>query len=206
MTKALIIGGHGQVARMATAQLVDAGVEVTSLVRNPDHEADIRALGAEVIVQDLTEVGDWSTILSGFDVVAWSAGNGGKAGAEGTLAIDRDGELAVISGLESMEKPPYYLTVSYLGWDRPEPEDDGSSWAAYVKAKKSVGKRLTGSHLNYTILAPARLTDEPAGAYDHVENSREAAEATTSRELVAQVLAEFAQAPAQSGTYAFIDA
>ena len=206
MTKALIIGGHGRVAQMATAQLVDAGVEVASLIRNPDHEADIRGLGAEVIIQDLTEVEDWSAILSGFDVVAWSAGNGGKAGAEGTLAIDRDGELAVISGLESMEKPPYYLTVSYLGWDRLDPEDDGSSWAAYVKAKKAVGKRLTGSHLNYTILAPARLTDEPAGAYDHVENSREAAEATTSRELVAQVLAEFAQAPAQSGTYAFIDA
>lgn len=206
MMKALIIGGHGQVAQMATAQLVGAGVEVTSLVRNPDHEDDILKLGAEVIVQDLTEVKDWPTLLSGFDVVAWSAGNGGKAGAEATVAIDRDGELAVISGLESMEKPPYYLTVSYLGWDRPDPEDDGSSWVAYVKAKKAVGKRLTGSHLNYTILAPARLTDEPAGAYDHVENSREAAEATTSRELVAQVLAEFAQAPAQSGTYAFIDA
>ena len=206
MTKALIIGGHGPVARMATAQLVEAGVEVTSLIRTPAHEADIRELGAEVIVQDLTDGEEWPAILVGFDVVAWAADHGEEAGATQICALDRGGELAVISGLQAMERPPYYLTVSHLGWDRPVPEDDDSSWTAYAKAKQAVGKRLASSHLDYTIFAPARLTDGPAGAYEHVENSREAAEATTSRELLAQVLAEFVQAPAQSGTYAFIDA
>lgn len=206
MMKVLIIGGHGRIAQLATEKLIDAGAVVTSLFRNPDHEADIRALGAEPLVQDLTEVGDWSTVLRGFDVVIWSAGNGGKAGAAGTYAVDRDGELAVIAGLEAMDAPPYYLTVSYLGWDTASVAEDGSSWAAYVAAKKAVGERLSSGQIRYTILAPAVLTDEPAGDAVQVDGSPAAAGATTSRELVAQVLAEYARNPGPAGTYAFIDA
>lgn len=40
-----IAGGHGQVALALTPRLVARGDEVVSLVRNPDHGADVRRVG-----------------------------------------------------------------------------------------------------------------------------------------------------------------
>ena len=50
----MILGGHGKVALKAAPQIVEAGHTVTSVVRNPDHVADVEATGAQAVVQDLS--------------------------------------------------------------------------------------------------------------------------------------------------------
>lgn len=211
MSTVLIIGGGGSVAKLATPKFVDADFTVTSLVRNPDHKQKLLDVGSrDVLVRDLTEISrdEWSKLMEPFDVVVWTAGNGGKGGPEATAAIDRDGELAVIEALAGMKHPPLYLTVSFLGWDTASSEgSDSPSWAAYVEAKRAVGEELAQVNFPHLILAPATLTDEPAGEAIHVPEGEEPEKRTTSRELVARELVENAQAPKQrSGTYGFVDA
>jgi Trk K+ transport system NAD-binding subunit len=50
MSRVLIIGGHGKVALLAAPLLVSDGHEVTSVVRNPEHVADVEATGATAAV------------------------------------------------------------------------------------------------------------------------------------------------------------
>ena len=197
--KVIIIGGHGKVGQLTTGRLIAAGADVTSLIRNPDQAPDIEALGATPFIRDLTGLGvdDWAAQLRGYDVVIWTAGNAGKDGASATYAIDRDGALACIDALEQLAAdgttPPRLLMVSYLGSldHGVDPED---SFYPYADSKEAVDRRLLASQLEYLILAPARLTLEPAGGIkvlESTDNGRPQGESmTTSRELVAQVLVE----------------
>jgi len=195
----LIIGGHGKVAQLATPRLVSAGHDVTSLIRSPEQVPDIEALGSTPQVRDLTalRVEDWVELMRDMDVVIWSAGNGGRDGSSATYAIDRDGALALIDALTQLgEDAPRLLMVSYLGSleHGVSPEDP---FFPYADAKETVDRRLLDSDLDYLILAPSRLTMEPAGGIEVGDNARSAARSaedssTTSRELVAMVLTEMA--------------
>ncbi|GAB3704321.1 NAD(P)H-binding protein [Corynebacterium nasicanis] len=196
--KILLIGGHGKVAQLATSRLIQAGMDVTSLIRNPDQAPDIEALGSTPFIRDLTALSpeDWAQQLQGYDVAIWSAGNAGKDGAAATYAIDRDGALACIAGLEQLQAagvtPPRLLMVSYLGSLEHgiDPEDP---FYPYADSKEAVDRRLLDSELEYLILAPGRLTLESAGGLAVVDNVRPGDDTvTTSRELVAQVLVEMA--------------
>ena len=191
--KVLIIGGHGKVGQLTTSRLIAAGMDVTSLIRNPDQAPDVEALGATPFIRDLTGLGvdDWATQLRGYDVTIWTAG---KDGASATYAIDRDGALTCIDALEKLQSegvtPPRLLMVSYLGSLEHgiDPED---SFYPYADSKEAVDRRLLDSDLEFLILAPARLTLEPAGGLEVVDNVRPQDESvTTSRELVAKVLVE----------------
>ncbi|MDO5669548.1 MAG: NAD(P)H-binding protein [Corynebacterium sp.] len=208
--KVLIIGGHGKVAQLATTRLIKAGMDVTSLIRNVDQTPDIEALGSTPFVRDLTALHpeDWAQHLDGYDVVIWTAGNGGKDGAAATYAIDRDGALSCILGLEQLDNPPRFLMVSYLGsLDHGiDPEDP---FFPYADSKETVDRHLLDSELEYLILAPGRLTLEPAGGLAVVDNARPSDDTvTTSRELVANVLVELAGRDAlpQRKILPFIDA
>lgn len=194
--KILIIGGHGKVALLATPELVRRGMDVTSLIRNPDQEPDIEASGSTPLVRDLTSLGvdDWAEVLRGHDVVIWTAGSGGENGAASTYAIDRDGALASIDGVKKLveegERAPRYLMVSYIGSVIHEvgPEDP---FYAYADSKKTVDEHLVASGLEYLILAPAELTLEPSRGGEIIPNDPAAVDGRkTSRELVAQVLVE----------------
>ncbi|QGU04635.1 NAD(P)H-binding protein [Corynebacterium comes] len=212
--KVLIIGGHGKVAQLVTPRLISAGLDVTSLIRNPEHAPDIEALGSTPLIRDLTglSVGDWAALLQDYDTAIWTAGNAGKDGATATYNIDRDGALACIEALGQLRDErgdaPRLLMVSYLGSldHGVDPED---SFYPYADAKEAVDRRLLASDLEYLILAPGRLTMEPAGGLAVVDNVRpEYSSVTTSRELVAKVLVEMAtreQLPDRQ-VLAFVDA
>jgi uncharacterized protein YbjT (DUF2867 family) len=203
-TSILIIGGHGKVGLLAAPKLVDAGFSVTSLVRDPDQVRDIESLGARALVQDVTRVtpAGWDEILGRFDVVVWTAGNGGRGGPEVTYAVDRDAALAVIDSLERLRDAratgtagtvPRYLNVSYAGArNHTVPRDD--SFFPYADAKKTVDDRLVGTTgLDYVILGPATLTDEPSDGAAAYTPDLDRSQAHTSRELVADVIVEFAR-------------
>ncbi|WP_066589090.1 NAD(P)H-binding protein [Corynebacterium provencense] len=196
MPKVLVIGGHGKIALLAAPLFVDRGFAVTSLIRNPDQALDIEALGAQPLVRDITGLtpAQWDDLLSGFDVVVWSAGAGGGS-AERTYAVDRDAALAVVDSLERLRDAggaPRYINVSYLGaTTHSVPEDD--SFHPYAEAKKTVDDRLNSTTgLDYVILGPAALTSDPARGFDYPSSGLPREKTKTSRELVAQVIVELA--------------
>ena len=81
----LLLGGHGKVALHLTPLLLNRAWSVTSVVRNPDHEKEILALGKgrkgnlKVLISSLADVksaADAQEILNAVmpDYVIWSAG------------------------------------------------------------------------------------------------------------------------------------
>lgn len=161
MSSVVILGGHGKIALRLAGLLVDRGVSVSSVVRNPDHEADVAARGASPVVLDLehTDVDGIAEVLSGHDAVVWSAGAGGGDPAR-TYAVDRDAAIRSVdaAGLAGVRR---YVLVSYKGAgpDHGVPEDH--PFFPYAEAKAAADEYLRRSGLDWTIVAPGRLTDDP---------------------------------------------
>lgn len=49
----VVIGGHGKVARFLLRNLAQRGDHARGVIRNPDHAADLRELGAEPVLCDI---------------------------------------------------------------------------------------------------------------------------------------------------------
>lgn len=193
--KVLYIGGHGKVGLLAAPKLVKAGHTLDSLVRKEEQFDDIKELGANPVLADVTEltVSQWEELLRGYDVVVWGAGNGGRAGADATWAVDRDAALKNIDALENLHKEgnaPAYVMISYLGATTNTTDPDEASWYAYVESKKAVDKRLLDTDLDFVILGPSTLTEEPSQGIKVVPDDSKDITTKTSRELVAEVVTE----------------
>lgn len=191
---ALIIGGNGRIARLATPLLNDAGFAVTSVVRNKDRMDEITRLGAAPVIQDVTRADHktWEVLLAGTDVVVWAAG---VHPAE-PPAVDRDAVITLIDALEDSAYPPRLLALGCAGTP--------PGLERLAAAKREVDKRLRASQLeDAAILGPATLTDAPARGIMLLDADQPALPRTgtysTSRELVAQVIVELATRPQTLG-------
>ena len=158
----VIAGGHGKIALRLTARLAARADIVTSLVRNPDHRADVEQAGGRPVVVDLeaTTVDDLAPILRGADAVVFAAGAGPGSGAARKDTVDRAAavllaEAALAAGVQR------YLLVSSTGVDDPPRPGTDEVWAAYLTAKKAAEDAIRASALAWTILRPGALTDDP---------------------------------------------
>ena len=188
----LVIGGHGRVALRTLPLLTKAGHNVEALIRKPEYEADIVALGARPRIAEMLDFDDaaWDELLRDKDVVIWAAGNGGRNGVDQTYAIDRDAAIASIDAATRAASKPRYLMVSFAT-SFVHPIDEEDPFHHYVLAKRATDEHLQGTNLDYAIAGPGLLTDEdaPAGMQRFNPNNGVPESTETSRELVAQVLA-----------------
>lgn len=189
-----IIGGHGKVALHAARILSEAGAQVYSVVRNPDHEADVHEAGATPVVADIEtlDVDGLREVLRGSGTVIFAAGAGGGS-PERTYAVDRDAAIRSIDACVA-EEIQRYVMVSYQGAreDHGVPED--SAFFPYAESKAAADTHLRDSGLDWTILGPGKLTEEPGqgtiGVGDDVREDR-----ATSRVDVAAVAAAVLRRP-----------
>ena len=175
MARILLIGGHGKVALLLEPLLVAAGHHVTAVVRNPAHEADVASF-------DLDQL---TSLVSGNDIVIWSAGAGGGS-AERTYAVDRD---AAIRSIDAAARVPRYLMVSYFGAGPDHGIDPSDSFYAYAESKAAADAHLRASALDWTILAPSSLTlAPPTGRIDvTADTSRSVARADVAAVIAASI-------------------
>ncbi|WP_104081869.1 SDR family oxidoreductase [Cryobacterium sp. Y11] len=187
MTKIAIIGGHGKVALHLARLLTTAGHEVSSLIRNPNHAADVAATGATPVIADVENLstGQIQTALAGHDAVVWSAGAGGGS-AERTYAVDRDAAIRSINAC-AQEGIYRYVMVSYKGSRANHGASPDDGMFAYYEAKAAADNYLRGTSLNWTILGPSTLTLNPASGSINVGS--DSPRDDTSRENVALVAA-----------------
>jgi uncharacterized protein YbjT (DUF2867 family) len=167
MSRILLIGGHGKVALLLAPRLVERGQHVTSVFRNADHESDVAATGATPLVADVEkfDLGQLTNLVSGNDVVVWSAGAGGGS-AERTYAVDRDAAIRAIDAAAAAGVRRFVM-VSYFGAGVDHGVAPDNSFFAYAEAKAAADEHLRASDLDYTIVAPSALTlDEPTGHID----------------------------------------
>lgn len=181
-----IIGGHGKVARHLTPILAGAGHQVTSIVRNPEHAGDIESWGATPLVTDIEQldVTGLANAFAGHDAIVWSAGAGGGNPAR-TYAVDRD---AAIRSVEAAQKAGVrrYVTVSYFGAGPEHGVPEDNDFFAYAESKAQADEALRRSDLDWTIVQPSGLTDDPGTGRVEVDPA-EGGE--VSREDVAGVIA-----------------
>ena len=84
--------------------------------------------------------------------------------------------------------------ISYMGATENTTDPADEKWYAYVESKKAVDNKLNSTDLNYLILGPAALTEEHSQGITVLDSDAErTSDMTTSRELVAEVVAEVAR-------------
>jgi uncharacterized protein YbjT (DUF2867 family) len=157
----VIAGGHGKIALLTEELLADAGHTVRALIRNPAHEAEVEATGAQSLVADLEQLEpeQLATLLHGADAVVFAAGAGPGSGPERKWTVDYGGAAKLIEAC-TRSGVDRYVMVSARGADADAPDDGG--FGTYLKAKGKADAELQASGLQYTILRPVGLTDEPA--------------------------------------------
>ncbi|MGA4506365.1 NAD(P)-dependent oxidoreductase [Propionibacteriaceae bacterium G1746] len=197
MAKIMIMGGHGKVALLAAPLLVQAGHEVTSVFRNPEHEADVAATGAITRVADIEslDADGFAELVAGQQAIVWSAGAGG-GNPERTYAVDRDAAIASMQGA-LQAGVNRYIMVSYAGAGVDHGVDPGSSFFAYAEAKAAADEALRGSGLGWTILGPSQLTLDEASGMIEVGVSNDGGQ--VSRANVARVIKAVIAEPATIG-------
>lgn len=168
MSRIVIVGGHGQIARLMVAPLVEQGHEVVALVRNPDHAADLEPDGAVVelldIEADSAEV--FAQRFAGADAVVFAAGGGPDGNIERKRTVDLGGSLKSIEAAERAGVRRF-VQVSAINVDDAVADDAQPVWKAYVEAKRDADVALRDSGLDWTIIRPGMLVDDaPTGLID----------------------------------------
>jgi uncharacterized protein YbjT (DUF2867 family) len=154
----VIAGGHGQIALRLARLLSARGDTVRSLIRNPGHEAGVHAAGAEPVLADMERLDDLSEFVDGADAVVFAAGAGPGSGAERKRTVDLGGAVKLLEAAQRTGARRY-LMVSSMGAG--DPGSGGEAMRAYLEAKAEADAALAASDLEWTIVRPGRLTDDP---------------------------------------------
>lgn len=172
MARITIAGGHGHVAQLLTERLAARGDEVVGLIRSEDQVDDLRARGAQPVMLDLEEatVEEYAAAIDGSEAVVFAAGAGPGSGADRKETVDFGAAVKLRRAAEQAGVGRYVM-VSAMGTDDP-PQDD-SVFSVYLRAKARADRDLVDSDLEWTIVRPGGLTDDPGtgrvAAGRHVE-------------------------------------
>ncbi len=153
----VVAGAHGKIALLFERLASDAGHHVRGLARNPDHSSDIIAAGAKPIIADL-EADDITEPVGRADAVVFAAGAGPGSGPERKKTVDLGGALKLIDAAKS-NGISRYLMVSSMSADSASRAPE--QMRPYYQAKGLADEALIASGLDYTILRPGRLTEDP---------------------------------------------
>ncbi|HEU5473165.1 MAG TPA: NAD(P)H-binding protein [Actinophytocola sp.] len=156
-------GGHGQIALLFQRLLAERGDQAVGIVRNPDHTDDLRAIGAEPVLLDLerSDVDAVANVLAGADAAVFAAGAGPGSGAARKDTVDRAAAVRFAAAAEQAGVRRH-IQISAMGLDRAGESEMDDVFRAYLVAKDAAERDLRTRDLDWTILRPGRLTDEPA--------------------------------------------
>ena len=189
-----IAGGHGKVGLRLGGLLAERGDRARGLIRRPEHADELRAAGLEPVLCDLETGADVVAAIEGSDAVVFAAGAGSGSGADRKWTVDYAAAAKLIVAAHAA-RVPRYVMVSAMGAG--SPPDGDEVFAVYLRAKARADLELIGSELDWTVVRPGMLTDEPGTGRVHAAASVERGE--VSRDDVAAVLAAVLDEPATGG-------
>ena len=180
-----IAGGHGKIGLQLGRMLAAQGHRVRGIIRNPEQAGDLEAAGVEPTLCDLEGENDVAAAVRGADAVVFAAGAGPGSGVERKRTMDLGGAVKLIdaAGANGTDR---YVMVSAMGASNPPP-GSGDVFGEYLRAKAEADRALVASGLDYTIVRPGGLTDDPPTGLVTIALSVEQGE--VSRADVAAVLA-----------------
>jgi cytosine deaminase len=191
-----IAGGHGQIALRLARVLSERGDEAVGLIRNPDQSDDVEQAGAEPAVVDLehASVDEVARAVEGADAVVFAAGAGPGSGPERKDTMDYGGAVKLIEAAKQAGIGRYVI-VSSMGADADARGDD--TFAVYLRAKGRADDAVRDSGLDYTVVRPGGLTDDPGTG--RVDLGTDVPRGSVPRDDVAEVLAAVLHTPGTAG-------
>ena len=155
-----IIGITGKIGGLLAQKLLSKGDTVHGLVRRDEQRADLAARGIDVEVGDLASmtVEELAVAFGNADAIVFSAGSNGGS-IEATKAINEDGVAKAIEATcrAGVER---FALVSVLPESWRE-RNLGEEVEYYFAAKKKADIVLSRSDLDWLILRPSLLVDDP---------------------------------------------
>ncbi|CCQ18012.1 Predicted nucleoside-diphosphate-sugar epimerase [Rhodococcus sp. AW25M09] len=177
--KTYIIGAAGGIGSRLSTILTARGDAVSGMIRNPDHRERVESTGATAVFGDLidNDVATLATAFAGHDAVVFSAGAHGT-GMDKTTLIDGKGLEKAADAARSAGVERFVLVSAFPESGRSQEPSEG--FEHYMATKKSADVYLTHTDLDWLIVRPGVLLDEPgdgtvtAGlAIEHAEVRRD---------------------------------
>lgn len=158
--KVFLIGATGGVGRHVLRLLRDQGVAVSGLHRDPAQAAAIRDAGAAAVHGDLVRdsARTLATAMQGHDAVVFTAGAGGDPDL--VTAVDERGAIKSVDAAALAGVRRFVLVSVFMDAWRGE-NSPGPGFERYMAAKRTADVHLSGTDLDWLIVRPGTLTDEP---------------------------------------------
>jgi uncharacterized protein YbjT (DUF2867 family) len=153
-----VAGGHGKIGLRLLRLAAQRGDQARGLIRDPGQSADLEAVGAEPVVADWEAGDDITPLVAGADAVVFAAGAGPGSGPERKRTVDYGGAVKLIEAAKA-NGVSRYVIVSSMGAD--DPSSAPEQMRPYQEAKAAADEALRDSGLDFTIVRPGMLTDDP---------------------------------------------
>ncbi|MEU4560044.1 SDR family oxidoreductase [Actinoplanes sp. NPDC023936] len=194
----LVVGGHGKIALRLLGLLAARGDRARGLIRKPEQAAALEAVGAIPVLGDLEAAASLEAQVKGADAVVFAAGAGPGSGSERKATVDLGGAVKLTEAAKALGVRRYVM-ISSIGAERPEAAS--GSMLPYLEAKAEADRHLIASGLDYTVIRPGALTDDPGTGRVRLTTEL-GGRAPVSRADVAAVLAEVLRTPSTIGVVA----
>lgn len=188
MQKVLILGAHGQIARLVERNLLEDNIQQRLFLRRASRLKKIDVSKQEVFEGDATKVSDLTKALADVDLVYANLAGEIVAEAEALVEAMRATHvkrLIWISTLGIYDEVP----GAYGKWNH-EMLDGG-----YLETYAAAAKVIEDSGLAYTIIRPAWLTNYDEISYELTPKGTAFKGTEVSRKSVADLVAKIILAP-----------
>jgi len=196
MKDVFIVGGAGNIGRQLGQQLSQDGVTARALCRIAEQEASLQQQGIQTVRGDLVALDEQQLtgLMQGCGLVVFTAGAGGKGGEEMTKAVDGEGLIKSVAAAQRAGIKRFILVSAFPEAGRGRQLSD--TFENYMRVKKQADVILAASALDWVIVRPGTLTDEPATG--RISAGPAIAYGTIGRADVAATLAALVHQPAVS--------
>lgn len=180
--KVLLIGAHGRTGRHIARQLRAASLPFRVLLRKSAHRGEFAALGAEIVLGDLTN--DFSHTFDDITHVIYAAGSAESEGVNEERAIDRDA-VQRTADYAKRRRTKQLVVISAISayW----PTSNPLALRHYAKMKREADDYIQASGVPYVILRPGPLSDDTGRGTIALSTKRDANAAPVSREDVGRI-------------------
>ncbi|WP_125588330.1 SDR family oxidoreductase [Companilactobacillus jidongensis] len=189
MTRVLVLGANGKIARRATQIYLDSTNDSLRLfLRRPERLRDIDNKLVEVVGGDTTDTEKLVASMKDVDVVYANLAGGNI----------EDQARSVVEAMHSAGVKRL-IWISTLGIYDEVPgkfgEWNNSTLGSYITTYAAAAKVIEDSDLEYTIVRPAWLTDKDEVDYETTQKGEAFKGTEVSRKSVAQLVVDITQAP-----------
>jgi len=186
MKRVLIIGANGKIGKILASKMKNStDLQPIAFIRKEEQKLHFDQQQIESRLGSLEgSTEDLELVMEGIDAIVFTAGSGGNTGDDKKLSVDLDGAVKVMESAKKLNISRFIIISAVQADNREFWETSGIK--PYYIAKHYADRVLKEIGLDYTILRPGNLLDEPGKGLVTIDQP--AAQKGISREDVAELI------------------